>query len=63
MEYLRPEQCLDLIISRMRKRIQVLRDTKIDGYAMVIHELEVFLDLTLRARDYILKVSSKLPPG
>jgi hypothetical protein len=54
MEYLRPEQCLDLIISRMRKRIQVLRDTKIGGYEMVIHELGVVLDLLIRARAYIM---------
>jgi hypothetical protein len=61
--YLRPEQCLDLIISRLRKRITVLNDTKIDGYEMVIHELGVVLDLLVRARAYIVNVSSKLPNG
>lgn len=61
LEFLRPEQCLDLIIGRVRKRIQVLRDTKIDGYEMVIHELGVVLDLLERARAYIVNVSSKIP--
>ena len=45
--------------ARVRKRIQVLKDTKIDGYEMVIHELGVVLDLLVRARDYIVNVSSK----
>jgi hypothetical protein len=60
---LTPEQCLDRIIAQVRKRVTVLRDTKIDGYQMVIHELEVVLDLLLRARGYIVNVSSKRANG
>jgi hypothetical protein len=33
IDFLRPKQAVDLVIARVRKRIQVLRDTRIDGYS------------------------------
>lgn len=61
-QFLTPEQCLDRIIFRTRKRIQALRDIRLEGFAAAIAELETVLDLMVRARRYIENVSSKLPP-
>ena len=38
---------------RLEKRMEVLQRVKLEGYAMVISELEVELDLLRRAQRYL----------
>jgi hypothetical protein len=64
MEYLRPEQCAWISSSTGcasgSKYARTLRST---ATRRVIHELQVILDLLVRARAYIVNVSSKRDPG
>lgn len=50
---LTPVQVIQRLEKRLEKRMEVLQRVKLDGYAMVISELEVQLDLLRRARRYI----------
>lgn len=63
IDYLRPEQCLDLIIKWVRKRIAALEGVNMVDYRVAVGELKTVLDLLVRARSYIVNVSSKLPPA
>lgn len=61
-QFLTAEQCLDRLITRLRKRIAALEGVNMPDYSVTIHELRVELDYLIRARRYIANVSSKIPP-
>ena len=50
---LTPVQVFERLEKRLEKRMEALQRVKLDGYAMVISELEVQLDLLRRARRYL----------
>ena len=50
---LTPVQVLERLQLRLEKRMEALQRVKMDGYAMVIGELEVELDLLRRATRYL----------
>jgi hypothetical protein len=50
---LTPVQVLERLQLRLEKRMEALQRVKLDGYAMVIGELEVELDLLRRATRYL----------
>jgi hypothetical protein len=50
---LTPVQVFQRLEKRLEKRMETLQRVKLDGYAMVISELEVQLDLLRRARRYL----------
>ncbi len=50
---LTPVQVFERLEKRLEKRMETLQRVKLDGYAMVISELEVQLDLLRRARRYL----------
>jgi hypothetical protein len=50
---LTPVQVLQRLQLRLQKRMEALQRVKLDGYAMVIGELEVELDLLRRATRYL----------
>jgi hypothetical protein len=63
IEFLKPEQCVDIVIARARARIRALEDGKLAAYKRSIHELKVVLDLLERPRNYMVNVSSKRSEG
>jgi hypothetical protein len=50
---LTPVQVLERLQLRLEKRMEALQRVKLDGYALVIGELEVELDLLRRATRYL----------
>jgi hypothetical protein len=50
---LTPIQVLQRLQLRLEKRMEALQRVKLDGYALVIGELEVELDLLRRATRYL----------
>jgi hypothetical protein len=50
---LTPIQVLERLQRRLEKRMEALQRVKLDGYAMVISELETELDLLRRATRYL----------
>jgi hypothetical protein len=50
---LTPVQVLQRLQLRLEKRMEALQRVKLDGYALVIGELEVELDLLRRATRYL----------
>ena len=50
---LTPVQVFQRLEKRLETRMEALQRVKLDGYAMVISELEVELDLLRRARRYL----------
>lgn len=59
-EILTPEQAIDCVLARLRKRIQVLTDVRLDDYRIAVAELRNVEDLLKRCRGYVAEVSSKL---
>jgi hypothetical protein len=50
---LTPTQVLERLLIRLEKRMEALQRLKLDGYAMVISELETEMDFLRRARRYL----------
>jgi hypothetical protein len=50
---LNPPQVLDRLLTRIEKRIDALKRVKLAGYEVAIAELEVEMNLLLRARRYL----------
>jgi len=50
---LTPVQVLERLEKRLEKRMDTLQRVKLDGYSMVISELENELDYLRRARRYL----------
>jgi len=50
---LTPVQVLQRLQLRLERRMEVLQRVKLDGYAMVISELETELDYLRRAKRYL----------
>ena len=50
---LTPVQVLERLQLRLERRMEALQRVKLDGYALVIGELEVELDLLRRATRYL----------
>ncbi len=50
---LSPIQVLERLQSRLEKRMEALQKIKLDGYRMVISELEIELDFLRRAKRYL----------
>jgi hypothetical protein len=50
---LTPGQVFERLQLRLEKRMEALQRVKLDGYGMVIGELEVELDLLRRAQRYL----------
>ena len=50
---LTPVQVLERLQLRLEKRMEALQRVKLDGYALVIGELEVELDLLRRGTRYL----------
>lgn len=50
---LTPVQVLERLQCRVEKRMEALQRVKLEGYDMVIAELEVELDLLRRAKRYL----------
>jgi hypothetical protein len=49
-----PAQALDILARRIEKRIQVLRDVKLDGYYVAISELDQFAKQVRNAQRYFI---------
>jgi len=52
-DHLPPKQVVDLLASRVQKRIRVLEEIRLSEYSIAVHELRVQLDLLQRASAYI----------
>ena len=50
---LTPTQVLERLLNRLEKRMEALQRLKLDGYGMVISELETELDYLRRALRYL----------
>lgn len=50
---LTPVQVLERLLTRLEKRMEVLQRVKLDGFQMVISELEVEQDYLRRAKRYL----------
>jgi hypothetical protein len=50
---LTPVQVLERLLSRLEKRMESLQRIKLDGFQMVISELEVEQDYLRRAKRYL----------
>lgn len=60
-DHLPPKQVLDLLASRVRKRIRVLEEIRLSEYGIAVHELRVMLDLLQRAAAYVERSEGKNP--
>ncbi len=50
---LTPIQVLERLLARLEKRMESLQRVKLDGFQMVISELEVEMDYLRRAKRYL----------
>jgi hypothetical protein len=50
---LTPIQVLERLLTRLEKRMEALQRVKLDGFQMVISELEVEMDYLRRAKRYL----------
>jgi hypothetical protein len=50
---LTPVQVLERLLTRLEKRMEALQRVKLDGFQMVISELEVEMDYVRRAKRYL----------
>jgi hypothetical protein len=50
---LTPIQVLERLLNRLEKRMEVLQRVKLDGFQMIIAEMEVEMDYLGRAKRYL----------
>jgi len=50
---LTPTQVLERLLTRLEKRMESLQRVKLDGFQMVISEMEVEMDYLRRAKRYL----------
>jgi hypothetical protein len=50
---LTPTQVLERLLNRLEKRMEVLQRVKLDGFQMIIAEMEVEMDYLGRAKRYL----------
>jgi hypothetical protein len=50
---LTPIEVLERLLIRLEKRMEAIQRIKLDGYAMVISEMETEMDYLRRARRYL----------
>jgi hypothetical protein len=50
---LTPVQVLERLLTRLEKRMEALQGVKLDGFQMVVSELEVEMDYLRRAKRYL----------
>lgn len=56
---IKPAQAFGIIAGRIEKRIQTLQNMRLDGYSMVISELDLLLRQVRKAQQYFVSTYSE----